>query len=37
MVDILIPSPQINVLVLTLKPFFYYKQRWFGGEGIYGV
>ena len=31
------PTSQINFLVLTLKSFFYYKQRWLGGEEIYGV
>ena len=31
------PSSQIDFLVLTLKSFFYHKQRWFGDKGIYGV
>ena len=30
------PPSQINFLVLTLKSFFYYKQRWLGGDEIYG-
>ena len=29
--------PKINVVFWTLKSFFYFRQHWFGGEGIYGV
>ena len=44
-VDILIPfpclpqplPPKINVEFWTLKSFFYFRQHWFGGWGIYGV